>query len=111
MNMQEVFDKAVNGIRAQGALSVNGEGLCCYRGPAETKCFVGQLITDEAYDPELEGAGASMWSVRVARVSSGVGGLPVNFLVDCQDAHDDADDLDEFEEAIAVVAEKYDLRL
>ena len=111
MNMQEVFDKAVNGIRAQGALSVNGEGLCCYRGPAETKCFVGQLITDEAYDPELEGAGAAMSSVLAALVRSGVGGLPVNFLVDCQVAHDDADDLDEFEEAIAVVAEKYDLRL
>jgi hypothetical protein len=30
-------------------------GTCLYRGPDGGKCFVGALITDEEYKPEMEG--------------------------------------------------------
>jgi len=55
---QQLFDQAVNGIRAQGRRSVgtNGSGgpMCAYRGPDGCKCAAGHLISDADYSPAME---------------------------------------------------------
>jgi len=59
MTRQEMFDKAVKGIREQRAFSLEDASykyrpLCMYRGANGTKCTVGMLIPDELYTEELE---------------------------------------------------------
>jgi len=54
MTAQEVFDKAVNGIRAQGRRSIGSDDRCLYRGPNGLKCAVGQLIPNEEYAENME---------------------------------------------------------
>lgn len=46
MDRQEMFDKAVAGIRAQGALA-RDEYFCYYITPAGHRCAVGQLISEK----------------------------------------------------------------
>jgi hypothetical protein len=58
---QEIFDKALQGVRAQGGGSWRHDfgahaGYCAYRGDDGSKCAVGHLILDEYYLPSLEGA-------------------------------------------------------
>jgi len=47
-------------------------GSCAYRGEDGTKCFIGALITDEAYDWRLECQGVSSHEVAQALRGSGV---------------------------------------
>lgn len=64
MTAQEIFDKIVSHLRAQGVKSIEfgggpdllqpGEVRCLYRGPLGTKCAVGCLISDEVYDEDME---------------------------------------------------------
>jgi hypothetical protein len=54
MTRQEMFDKMVRGLAAQGwERSVAGD-KCQYRGPGGRKCAVGQLIDDAEYAPESD---------------------------------------------------------
>lgn len=70
LTRQQIFDKAVGGVIAQGGASIRFDGAryeygpagteasCQYRsGPTDTErsCAVGQLIDDRFYDPNLEG--------------------------------------------------------
>ncbi len=57
--LQEIFDKAVSGLIAQGNVCTRDDegaygGSCAYHYGGK-KCVVGQLITDEAYTPQIEG--------------------------------------------------------
>lgn len=57
MDKQELFDQAVDNLHhlmRQGSRSVSGEG-CDYRNPEGLKCAVGGIMTDEEYDPGMEG--------------------------------------------------------
>lgn len=50
MIYQELLNKAVAGILAQGCQSYvdnDDENYCAYRGPNCTKCAIGHLLTDE----------------------------------------------------------------
>lgn len=50
MSYQDLLNRAVAGILAQGCQSYvdNGsEEYCAYRGPNNTKCAIGHLLTDE----------------------------------------------------------------
>lgn len=97
MNMQEIFDKAVGGVVAQGGPSsgvteeLTAVCLCLYRGDNGRKCAVGHLIDDSAYSSELEGQNVSDEKVRWA-VENSVGRelsrREVEMLVDLQAAHD-----------------------
>ena len=49
MTAQEVFDVAVNGVLAQGRPSVDGRGICKYRGRG-VKCAAGHVLKDAHYD-------------------------------------------------------------
>jgi hypothetical protein len=60
MTPQEVFDKVVFGLRAQGRKSerkdeMDGTTVCLYRGPENTKCAAGLLIEDFEYADIMEG--------------------------------------------------------
>jgi len=55
MSKQEMFEKAVKGLREQKAFSMTqAGGYCVYRGPDGTKCAMGMLIPDELYSTEME---------------------------------------------------------
>lgn len=56
MNAQEIFDKVLAHLRAQGKQSTAG-GVCAYRSPEGNMCAVGCLIPDELYDPIIEDVG------------------------------------------------------
>jgi hypothetical protein len=53
---QEIFDTVARHLFTQGTQAFDADvARCQYRGPNGTKCAVGCLIPDEAYDPEMEG--------------------------------------------------------
>lgn len=57
MTNQEVFDKVVKHLRAQGrkAVSDSMAATCRYRTEEGLKCAVGCLIPDNEYNPSFEG--------------------------------------------------------
>jgi len=54
MTLQEVFDKVVQHARTQGKQAITSRGQCRYRTPDGLKCFIGALIPDEVYGPDME---------------------------------------------------------
>ena len=59
---QAVFDKVVKHLLTQKRRSESKRG-CAYRGEDGAMCAVGCLISDKAYDPEIEGH--SVYCLRV----------------------------------------------
>lgn len=57
---QDIFDRALAHLRAQGKPALNGDGPdCLYRTPEGLKCAIGGLIPDMRYHPGLENSPAS----------------------------------------------------
>lgn len=54
MNKLEIFERVAGHLRSQGRRSRKGIS-CQYRGPEGTSCAAGCLISDELYDPKIEG--------------------------------------------------------
>ena len=88
---QAVFDKVVKHLLTQKRRSEDKQG-CAYRGKGGGMCPVGCLISDKAYDPEIEG-----FAVREAKVldTLAASGVPTYnkmkfLLTDLQYVHDDA---------------------
>ena len=93
---QEILDKVVHHLKTDGRPSYRYDNKCVhclYRGPEGARCFVGILIPDEAYSPELEDLG--VYEFLVMR-SLGVDyqhdpqGSYERFLCLLQSIHDDA---------------------
>lgn len=56
MTNQEAFDKVWHHfVVEQNPKSWDEKGICKYRGPNGTKCAAGIFISDEVYDPIIEG--------------------------------------------------------
>jgi hypothetical protein len=59
MQAQEIFDKVVAHLKQQRRPSIkipdDIRSACAYRGDGGTKCAFGIFISDEAYDPNMEG--------------------------------------------------------
>lgn len=52
---QEVFDKIVTHLRAQGKKSLGATGIACkYRGVDGLRCAVGCLLSDDEYQPWMD---------------------------------------------------------
>lgn len=100
MNTQEIFDKAVLGVVAQGKQSTSRDNMWCrYRGEKGLKCAVGHLIDDEYYNTNLENEDATNHDVIIA-VSNSIG-RPLTkgerrLLDALQHAHDGSADNEEF---------------
>jgi hypothetical protein len=60
---QEIFDKVVRHLAAQGGKSMLGP-RCRYRADGGKKCAIGCLIPDDYYEPEMEGLSVAMRRVR-----------------------------------------------
>ena len=77
MTDKEIFDRVATHLLLQGKRACvtthpTGHMTCAYRGDGGTSCAVGCLITDEAYDPALEGYSVRSTLVREALEKSGV---------------------------------------
>lgn len=100
LTLQQIFDKALFGVRAQGRPSAV-DGVCKYRGPDGTKCGVGHLIPDNVYDERFDSGYYSVNSliVRSAEFRDALEAGGVNWrdhkvevlLTGLQRAHDNAE--------------------
>ena len=91
MTPQEIFDTVARHLFAQGTQAYDADvSRCQYRGPGGTKCAVGCLIPDEAYDPEMEGWSAkALWqSFKDKPGFPHWTGAEVSLLVRLQGVHD-----------------------
>lgn len=111
MTAQEVFDKVMQGLAAQGfERSMNTlTNSCAYRGDEGRKCAAGLLIPDAEYAAEFEG--------RRFNVVIGAAGSVIDILQDehlelilaLQSAHDAGTSPTEMVENVRDVAVKYGL--
>lgn len=95
---QFAFDKALNGVRKQGGLSLTLAKACAYRSPSTgSACGIGHLIPDSLYHPDFEKGDSSVTALikRLPKFTHALqaGGVdPDNvgaeFLGDLQVAHD-----------------------
>jgi hypothetical protein len=126
MDNQQIFDKVVDHLVAQGGPAVNNNGNCRYRAPNGFMCAAGCLINDEAYSPEIEGKQVWHSAVHTALVQSGmyeglgsaqIGGRQ-EMLERLQAAHDgilakvlidNKSHMDEFLERARMIAVEYGL--
>jgi len=65
LTLFEICKNGLEGLKKQGKRAgyyspdVGGDGFrCLYRGPEDTKCFIGFSIPDELYTPIMEGQSA-----------------------------------------------------
>lgn len=105
LSPQELFDKVLAHARAQHQRAVAPNGKCRYRLPDGRKCFIGALIPDELYSSEFEGKSVDSQMIRIAA------GIPSELPVlarELQHVHD-AFEPEDWEQQLAIVAEKFDL--
>lgn len=97
MNRQDIFNTSVGELLKQGKKSVDGEGVCAYRGADGSKCAIGHLIPDSMYHPSYEGLdvngleGQMRYFLRSASFANTLyGHYDENkpLLADLQDIHD-----------------------
>jgi hypothetical protein len=72
MSIQEIFNKVASHLLQQNARSLNGKGICYYRGEEGLKCAVGILIPDCLYNENLEGVRVDSFSVLGCLLKAGV---------------------------------------
>lgn len=66
MTNQEMFDRVVAHARAQKRHAISHYRGCLYHGSNGVRCFIGALIPDDKYKPELEGQAATSQAVQEA---------------------------------------------
>ena len=102
---QEVFDKALAHLRAQGQSSMRDDGYCLYRSPEGLKCAIGALVPDEKYNEDFEGQAAS-----AEAIYSLFDGNPQDayFYGDLQGAlHDDISKYSDFPQRLEIAAQQF----
>ncbi len=103
MTPQEIFDKVVNHLRAQGEQSRGGmTGGCAYRGRGGMMCAAGCLIPDSEYASEMEGK-------RVSAVPYFDGFSSLELIGRLQDAHDGGTPGEGWEQTFKLIAFDFDL--
>jgi hypothetical protein len=88
MTRQEMFNRAAQGILAQGCASYDTDRQACmYRGPNNTKCAIGYLMPDGKYSFSLEYIAPYNKDVQKA---AGIKWNQADFAVRLQQCHDEA---------------------
>lgn len=59
INPNEALNVIVKNLKAGATQSLNAKN-CAYRGENGAKCFIGMLIPDEVYDPQLDQMGCTV---------------------------------------------------
>lgn len=109
--LQQVFDKAYLGLKAQGFERSHENATCLYRGPDGKKCAIGHVIPDEHYRPEMEGCSV-LYITRWCREALPVGlrGMPAQLaLYRLQRCHDQARDPEDMQRRLVHYAEDWEL--
>lgn len=115
---QEIFDKALFGIRSQNyTLSMKTGGTCAYRGKNGNKCAIGHCITDQhaaSWDNLSTGDYPSssirdVFWLKKNEYSLFFEDSQIDFLASLQDIHDLIIDKDDFEKKMQNLASEYQL--
>ena len=115
MNNQQALDKAVAGIKKQGALAQIDRGphvprLCSYINENGHKCAVGQLLTKAtAQRWEKWGTGGVRNIPDGPIAEAGLQNVDMDFLINLQAAHDEARSVEEFLLKAETVATAFEL--
>lgn len=109
MNRQEIFDKAVAGLRSQGFEKSMDHGTCSYRADDGKKCAIGWLIKDENYDSTIEGRGANSSEVIEMTRLDPVDEKDELFLAELQQMHDYSKSPENMRERLHMFAGWYNL--
>jgi hypothetical protein len=119
LTRQEMFDTAYAGIIAQGGPATTTNGACRYRRPSGNKCAVGHLISDDKYDPDMEGTGVTNPRVYKA-LGDDISAEDISFLHSLQSCHDTAAAMTfpgfigfitEFQRRVKLFCEDYELTM
>lgn len=121
LTMQKVFDKIWERAGTKVLAQAENSGDCLYRTPEGLCCFIGALIPNDVYDPEIEGASLSRDDAsgkiciphifdNVLRASGIDTENPelVSLLEKCQRIHD-SERIVKWDNKLQELAEQYDL--
>jgi len=108
MTLQEIFDKVVQHARTQGTEAMDRLGTCVYRTLDGRKCFIGALIPDEEYNPDMEGASVADLCSAYPYIDRMFSGISDYTLMALQDIHDTLP-VKKWEAAFEEFAEKHNL--
>lgn len=113
MTKQDIFNKSVKAMAAQGFKQSRELNGCRYRFTKDTGekmvCAIGALIDNDHYDPVFEGGGISMDVIRALN-SSGVE-ADIVFLYELMNCHDYGFKPETMKSDFRNMAEKYGLSL
>lgn len=76
LTLQQIFDKALAGVRQQGGPARNADGDCAYRTELGLACGVGHLIPDSHYDHALDHVIDGLPVSRAAKYAEGTLTVP-----------------------------------
>jgi hypothetical protein len=90
MNRQDVFNKIWDYFIVNKNPKAGDNNTCYYRGPGGIKCFVGVLIPDDMYSPDMENksAGEMLEKFPALMKHLDASGSDLFFLKILQDIHD-----------------------
>lgn len=83
----EMIDRVIKHAR-KGVKSVNCHGMCKYRGPHNSRCFIGALIPDERYTPCMESVNIAGEHARFIREAAGISEEQEILAIRLQKIHD-----------------------
>lgn len=116
LSQQEIFNKVMTHLFAQGEPAKNKRDECAYRGLNGKQCAVGCLIPDELYNKKMEGQSVTEVFYRFPNVRDYLGKDNIFLLTALQDLHDKDygfigvwKSTEEMRKAARVIAEDYDL--
>lgn len=115
MKAQLALNKVMEFAYKQNARCEAEDGKCMYRGPNNTKCFVGCMIPDESYDNAMENTNAAGimddFSVMEYLLLDGYQGYRMrDFWLGMQMIHDSSEP-DAWAEEFEKLADEYDLEI
>jgi hypothetical protein len=118
--MQKMFNRVVRHVRKQRAAAISEDGRCCYRTPEGLRCGIGGIIPNKLYKKTMEGLVADFALTENPKLRLhfqklyGVNEKWKELMNDLQFAHDHhlvKNGMGGFEEKIAFLARKYDLKV
>lgn len=109
--LQQAFNKAYLGLKAQGFERSHENEACLYRGPDGKKCAIGHVIPDEHYRPEMEDGSVFYIAQRCPEaLPVGLRGMPAQrALHRLQRCHDQALDPEDMQRRLVHYAEDWGL--
>lgn len=107
---QKLFNDAYLGLKAQG-FARSHDGMCLYRGPNGTKCAIGHCIPDDDYRERFEGEGINTCDDLAHLMRSLYGDVGLKFMINLQNAHDQAFTPEDMQKMLAAIAFEYELEI